>query len=417
MRSVRFLLTLAMLTLLVSTFAPTNAEGKGPNPVGLRPDAPEFAKHGPYWVGYKALVVGEGTARQLDTHLWYPALNPKEVEEEITYKINKFKDPTLPSDLVNETYGHALLNAEADTSKGPYPLIVFSHGFGTNATFYNSLTEHYTSYGFVVIAPEHLEQFDPEYSELWRASIDRPLDIKQVLDYAETLTAIGGDMAGLIDMQQVAFIGHSYGGYAALAIAGAQYDLDAFNARCAALAKDDPKTFLCTPLVPHEADMAARAGLDPMPKGLWPSFGDPRIKAIVPMAGDSYLFDKSGLAKITIPMMAMGGTADVGTPYEWGAKPAYEYAASTQKALVSIVNADHPIFMTSCVNLPWVIKSPWYTWMCLESVWDKDRAMDLINHLSTAFLLDVLTGDEEAHKALLPDAVQFAGIEYKTTMK
>ena len=71
-------------------------------------------------------------------------------------------------------------------------------------------------------------------------------------------------------------------------------------------------------LVPKEAEMAARAGLDPMPEGLWPSLGDPRVTAIIPMAGDSYLFDKAGLAKITIPMMAMGGTADTANALRMG---------------------------------------------------------------------------------------------------
>ena len=67
----------------------------------------------------------------------------------------------------------------------------------------------------------------------------------------------------MIDMQHVAVVGHSYGGYTALAMAGGQYDLAAFNARCAQLPPDDPHTFLSAPLVPKEADMAARAGLDP----------------------------------------------------------------------------------------------------------------------------------------------------------
>ena len=42
-----------------------------------------------------------------------------------------------------------------------------------------------------------------------------------------------------------------------------------------------------------------------------------------------------------------------------------------------------------------------------------DRAHDLINHLTTAFLLDVLKGDKEAHKALAPDVVNFPGITYE----
>lgn len=56
-------------------------------PVGLRPDAPEYAKHGPFWVGYRTLVIGEGTDHPLAAGLWYPALNPQGVKEKITYAI------------------------------------------------------------------------------------------------------------------------------------------------------------------------------------------------------------------------------------------------------------------------------------------------------------------------------------------
>lgn len=282
-------LALILIVVLLTTSVVFAQDAK-PEPVGLRPDAPTYAVHGPYWVGYKTFVIGSGTERQLTTHLWYPALNPKNEKEEIIYQ-GKFKDPTLPADLPGDIYGHALLNAEADMANASYPVIVFSHGFSVSVALYSHILEHYTSYGFVVLAIEHIEKFDPAYSELWAASIDRPRDIKQLLDYAETLTTTGGEMAGLIDMKHVAVAGHSSGGYTTLAAGGAQYDLKAFNARCATLPKDDPLTFLCAPLVDREADMAARAGLNPMPEGLWPSMGDSRVTAIIPMASDSYLFD------------------------------------------------------------------------------------------------------------------------------
>ena len=51
--------------------------------------------------------------------------------------------------------------------------------------------------------------------------------------------------------------------------------------------------------------------------------------------------------------------------------------------------------------------------LCSDPVWDMDRAHDLINHFTTAFLLDVLKGDVEAHAALSPDAVSFPGIVYE----
>ena len=411
----RMFTILLLVALILSACQPIRQQAKllAPEPIGRRPDAPEYAKHGPFWVGYQSLVIDESTDRPLDAGLWYPALNPKGLKEEITYALT-LKIPGLELSAPPVVYGHALRDATVDATAAPYPLVIFSHGFAANAPWYNTIIEHYASYGFIVIAPEHTEHFDPEWSDLWSSSIDRPRDIKQTLDYAEQITASGGALAGLIDMQHVAVVGHSYGGYTALAMAGAQYDLAAYNARCAALPENDPNQFLCTPLVPKEADMAARAGLDPMPEGLWPSFGDPRVTVIIPMASDSYLFDKAGLAKITLPMMLIGGTADTGTPYAWGVRPAYDYVTSVQKTLVTLDGAEHTITF-SCDSTPWQRETFAYVWQCFDPVWDKDRGLDLIHHFSTAFLLAELKGDDEAAKALAPDNLTFPGIQYETT--
>ena len=58
-----------------------------------------------------------------------------------------------------------------------------------------------------------------------------------------------------------------------------------------------------------------------------------------------------------------------------------------------------------------------FYWVCSDAVWDMDRAHDLINHFTTAFLLDVMKNDPEAHKALLPEAVTFEEVQYTTTFK
>jgi hypothetical protein len=54
---------------------------------------------------------------------------------------------------------------------------------------------------------------------------------------------------------------------------------------------------------------------------------------------------------------------------------------------------------------------------CSDPGWNRNYAHNLINHFTTAFLLDTLKGDRSAHEALLPAAVQFDGIEYTTTLK
>src|SRR5690242_14360844 len=110
MRGIRILLALLVPTLLVFPFLPANAQGKSPNPVGLRPDAPEYAKHGPFWVGYKPLVISDETTRtKLDAHIWYPAVNSREAKEEITYKVTfKLKaDGLLGFPKAGDIHGHA----------------------------------------------------------------------------------------------------------------------------------------------------------------------------------------------------------------------------------------------------------------------------------------------------------------------
>ena len=284
--------------------APDTLHLNEPRPTGPRPDEPPYAEHGPFGVGYRSLVSSEGTGsegtiRTLDVGLWYPALNPTGAEEKITYTFT-LKNPEWRSDEPAIVNGHALLDAPLDKAQGPYPLVIFSPGFSANAVWYSTLLEHYASHGFIVLSPEHIEQ---EWGESAQATIDRPHDITQILDYAEALTKPDGALAGQIDMENVAVVGHSFGGYTALASAGAQLDLAAFNNRCAELAPDDPKSFLCMPMLGQESNIAERAGLASPPEGLWPSLGDPRVTAIIPIAGDAYLFDQAGLSKITIPMM------------------------------------------------------------------------------------------------------------------
>lgn len=94
--------------------------------------------------------------------------------------------------------------------------MIFSHRFSLSAAWYSTLAEHHASCGFIVLATEHTEQFDPELSDMWKAVIDRPGDVKQTLDYAEELPASGSDMAGPTDMEHVAVLGHSYGEYTPL---------------------------------------------------------------------------------------------------------------------------------------------------------------------------------------------------------
>jgi predicted dienelactone hydrolase len=262
-----------------------------------------------------------------------------------------------------------------------------------------------------VIAPEHQETLDPE-NELWRAAVTRPQDILTVLAYVDAEVEPGGVLEGLIDVEVTAVIGHSYGGYTALAAAGAQIDTASFEAHCAdAFETAHPSVWLCDMLLPHLADMADLADLDAVPEGLWPTWADPRVAAIVPMAGDAFFFGQPGLANIGVPVLAMGGTLDSDTPFLWGPQPAYDHANSSNKALLALHDAEHMIFTNPCVSIRWYAKLL-VGEFCSDSVWNRTQAHDLISHFTTAFLLAELQQDATAAAALMPEAVLFPDVTY-----
>ncbi|MFM7685925.1 MAG: alpha/beta hydrolase family protein [Actinomycetota bacterium] len=347
---------------------------------------------------------------------WYPAVAPGTESGPITYTApNKFGQEITPGEQITSV-GRAIADAQPEPSDGPYPLVVFSHGFSLSPIVYSTLLEHYASHGYVVLAPEHNEGFDGSMDGFGEELIDRPSDIVRTLDLAEQLNEDSAPLAGMVDMEHVAVVGHSYGGYTALAAAGARFDFAAFKARCAALTADDPLSFFCAPLA-NESDMATRAGLDEVPSGLWPSLGDPRIDAAISLAGDAYMFDERGLAELTVPVMAMGGTVDDGTPYTWGAKPSYDYAASEHKTLVTFPGAGHFIFADPCENLPWTEQSVYRDPICLDAVWGADRPLDIVEHYTTAFLRDTLNADPGARAALAGPQPVLDNVEYDTTTR
>lgn len=399
-------LTLVLSALSLSVMA---QEGETVVRTGFRPDAPPYGVRGSHPVGARDLVIGGDTP--LDITVWYPALNEDHLEEAIIYPYTLKMD--TPPGMTATIAGHAISEAPFALSEHPYPLVILSTGFAMGRTAYAWLAEHLASYGFVVIAPEHHERYDPTTSNFWRADITRPQEIQTVLAYVDEQVGAGGTFEGLINAQVMAVVGHSSGGYTALAAAGAQLNMDAMEARCdGAREAGDPNVWLCDLLLPYVAEMAELAGLDAIPEGLWPAWSDPRIDAIVPMADEAYKFGEEGLAQVTVPVMAMGATLDSGSPYLWGTPLTYEHVSSTTKALVAFENAEHMIFSSTCEALPLYAEIGFYQ-LCSDHVWDMDRAHDLINHFTTAFLLAELYQDADAAAALSPAAVHFPGVTYE----
>lgn len=114
-----------------------------------------------------------------------------------------------------------LRNAPAATAKGPFPLVVFGHGFAVTPSLYAHLLQSWARAGYVVVAPVFpLENANapggPDESDL----VNQPSDVRFVI--SRLLTASGAGtrpLAGLVDSGHIAVAGQSDGGETALAVA------------------------------------------------------------------------------------------------------------------------------------------------------------------------------------------------------
>ena len=376
---------------------------------GMQLNALPYAVRGPHSIGTRDLAIDADIA--LEITLWYPASNGDGREESITYPYKmKMGDP-LGTVTFAKYAGLAMQDAPYNLAAGPYPLVVLSPGFSIGTSSYSWLAEHLASYGFVVLAVGHREHLDPE-NELWRSAIERPQDILTVFAYVDEQAKSGGALAGLIDTDLVAVIGHSYGGYTSLAAAGAPIDTNAFQSYCESTSgPDDPGAWLCGQLTPHMADMAMLAGLNSIPDGLWPISSDPRVDAVVSMAGDAFFFGQAGLAKVDVPVMAIGGTNDKDSPYMWSTQPAFEYVSSPKKVKIALEGAEHMIFTGPCEKITWYLKF-FSDEFCADPDWDRAYAHNLVEHFTTAFLLSELKQDAAASDALASGVVDFPSVTY-----
>ena len=364
--------------------------------------APPYAVHGPYAAGARDFEIEDGD-HSVGITVWYPALNPDNAREEITYHVSE-KVPrsgltVSRADLPIK--GRAIQNAVPDTVHGPYPLVIFSTGLAGFRQSSAYLLEHLATYGFVVMAADPRGETN---SSCWAGAATRPIDTKLTISFADKATAAGGTLEQLIDMEHIAVVGHSSGGWTALVGGGAQFDFGWCGAH--------PDFGNCPQFVPHAEEIAALLGLQAVPSGLWPPMYDRRVGAVIALApdGDIWGAEYEGVAVMKVPTVVMVGTEDTVSPPDQAAYPIYQHLGSAQKGLIKFENADHFVFVIACRDASWLP-----TLACSQVEWDMDRAHDLINHFATAFLLTELRGDQEAAKALLPENVSFAGIEYETS--
>ncbi|MGD0452674.1 MAG: hypothetical protein ABSB69_03695 [Solirubrobacteraceae bacterium] len=112
-------------------------------------------------------------------------------------------------------------NAEPAIAGGPYPLVVFGHGFAVTPALYTSLLRSWASAGYVVAAPVFpLGSADAPGGPDEADVVNQPRDMSFVITSLLSLSRPdAGPLAGLVDPERIAVAGHSDGGETALAVA------------------------------------------------------------------------------------------------------------------------------------------------------------------------------------------------------
>ncbi|MEM1031045.1 MAG: prolyl oligopeptidase family serine peptidase [Myxococcota bacterium] len=204
--------------------------------------------------------------------------------------------------------------------------------------------EHLASHGYVIAAPVHpfdnlnaVRAADPV--DVGRNLENRPRDVSFIIDTLLARAADANDsLFGRIDGDRIGVIGHSYGGYTALAVAGGSLNGPEFEQFCA-------EDTITTDVFDTCSVYASVVEVDgPFPADT--RNADPRVSAVVAMA-PPIPFLGDGVADVETPVMVIAGEVDIPINYDRHVV-AYFDALPPPRYLLSYETGGHLAMTTLC---------------------------------------------------------------------
>jgi predicted dienelactone hydrolase len=200
------------------------------------------------------------------------------------------------------------VSPQAEIEDGRFPLVIISHGNGGSHLVYRTISSHLAKKGYIVAMLEHYGN-NRNNNDL-KDSIEnlqyRPRHVSLTIDNLLNDRFFGQS----ISSDKIAVIGHSFGGYTALALAGG---------------------------IPW-----TQAGQKVIVQS------DSRVRALVLMAPAAAFFIPEGsLARVTLPILLLIAEHDEFTPISWTADVILNGVPDKSKVrLKTIENAGHFSFLS-----------------------------------------------------------------------
>lgn len=273
--------------------------------------------HGADAIGFRETTLDKDGVRPLHVSVWYPTRSAGEAA------------------VVGENrafYGVPVLR-DAAPAPGSRPLVLLSHGYSGSWRNLSWLAMDLAARGYIVAAPDHpgTTTFDQDPSRaatLW----ERPRDLSRAID------ALAGDtgLAGEVDTNRVAAIGHSLGGWTVTALAGARFERERFAKDC----QDNASPRAC----------ALKDELGLVRSEIEGDMSDARLKAFVSLdLGLARGFSPASLAALRVPSLLVAAGVDIGgLPSRLESGYLADHLPKSSSTYVEIPDAMHFSFMGLC---------------------------------------------------------------------